>query len=108
MILRKVADGRFVSPDHFTGVDKWASVAAGFAQFRFRGGRGIREQRVQKRGLPGTVASHERDLFAAADACGEIADDTVVVVRLPEMFDLQNVFARRPLLLELDKGPLDV
>ena len=106
MVLREISDGGFVSPDDFSGVDERAVVAAGLAQFGFgRGGR-VREQSVDQRGLAGSVAAHEGDAFAASNAGGEVADDVVIAVGFAEVFDFENVFAGRPLLLELDIGAL--
>ena len=108
MILSEVSDGSFMSPYHLAGVDEWAVVATGLTQFGFRRGRRIRQQSVQQRSLPCPVAAHQRDFFPSRDAGGKVADDSLLVVGLIETLDLQNVFARRPLLLELDEWPLDV
>ena len=54
--------------------------------------------------MPCLFRPYERDLLAARDAGGEVANDVIVVVALVEMFELENVLARGPLLLELDEG----
>ena len=108
MVLGEISDGGFVSPDHFTGIDERAIVATGFAEFGFgRGGR-IRQDGIDQRGLPCSVAAHERNAFAAGDAGGEIADDFLVAVGFAQVFDFENVFSAGTLLLELDIRPCDV
>ena len=97
-----------MAPDHLAGVNEGALVSAGLAKFGLWSSRGVGQQRIQQRGLACTVAAHERDPFATGDTGGEVLNDLVLAVRLTQMFDFQNVFARRPLLLELDERALDV
>ena len=108
VILGEVPDGGFVSPDQLAGVDEGSVVTTGLPQFSLRRGRRIRQQSIQQRRLPCPVAAHERDFFAADDAGGKLADDFLLAVRLTQMFDLQDVLARRPFLLEFDEWALDV
>ena len=77
VVLREVADGGFVSPDDFSAGQERAVVAAGFTQLGFRNCRRVGQQRIQQCRLAHAVAPHERDLFAADDAGGEIADHRV-------------------------------
>ena len=108
VVLRKISNRRFVSPNHFSRVHKRSVIAAGLAQLGFRRGRRIRQQRIHQSRLPRSIAPHQRDSFPARNARREVAYDRFVSVSLAQVLDFENVFSRRPLLLELDIRPLDI
>ncbi len=97
-----------MAPDNFSVIHKGSIIAAGFAQFRLRNRRRVREQRIYKSSFAGTIAPHQSDFLPTDHTRGEIRDDFGVSVRLTEAFDFENMFAGWPLLFKLQIGTLNV
>src|SRR6267378_5058186 len=108
MILRKKSDSRFVTPDNFSAVHERPIVAACFSQVRLRNRGRVREQRVHQSGLAGAVPAHQRDFFSADYTRRETGNYFGIAVRLAKTFDFKNMFARGPLLLELQVRALNI
>src|SRR5258706_15455688 len=63
---------------------------------------------MEQRGLARTVAPDESDLLSAIHLRGDAAQYVILTIGFVKPIDLQHMLARRPLLLELDKGALNV
>src|SRR3954447_9863944 len=108
VILGEVSHRGFVPPNYSPLGNEITVIAASLTQLSLRSAWRIRQQRIQQGRLASAVASHQRNLLAAQNACREIANYTGVTVRLGNALDLQNVLTRRPLLLKFQEGALDV
>ena len=97
-----------MSPDHLSFGKKLSTVAARLAQLGLGSRRRIRQQRIQQRRLSRAVASHQCNFFTANYARGKVADYSGIFVGLGNALNFQNVLARRPLLLELQEGTLNI
>ena len=101
-ILGEIADSNFVAPDDVAGIDGEGLLGAGNEL------TGIADQRLQHGGFAGAIASDQGDFFAAGHAGRKILEDSLPIVGLGQVLDLDWQAARWALGVETNVWALNI